>query len=761
MVDRSTGILQNPLPTSHFPEHQLYRRFSFDELQLATNNFDDSSVIGRGGFGKVYEGAIDNGASIVAIKRLNSGSHQGAPEFWTEIELLSRFRHSHLVSLIGYCDECHEMILVYKYMPRGTLDDHLHKIDKSSNAPLSWVQRLKICIGAARGLDYLHTGTGFKDRVIHRDVKSSNILLDEDWAAKISDFGMSKVGPANQSCTHVSTNVKGTFGYLDPVYYSTHQLTRKSDVYSFGVVLFEVMCGRPAVDTRLDDEEQWGLAGWAKHCVRRGKVDQIIDPSLQGKILSDCLMVFVQNAEQCLHNRPKRRATMAEGVVKLESALALQERTYSLMVGEESLNFSETYSVENEVITASSDGPNVQPIEGYIGRKKLVGEGFSVEGEGTVDSSIETGDGGRHAKHVYDDKLLGDASSRQSRTRPPRLPFWKRFRSLFTGSASGNSDGPFLGAYSILKSLRYRFRTISKATLNFSYSHELGDDEFGLIYKGVLPNGQEIAVKRLSEFATQDERDFKDNVLIAAKLHHQNLVRLLGYCIEAAKEFLIYEFMPNASVAQFLSDRVKCPYLDWHKRWKIIGGVARGLLYLHEDSQERTVHRYINAGNVLLDAEMNPKIAFFGLGRSRMLNEAQGTTTTIRPQIGYVAPEYAMHGQYTMKSDVFSFSVLVLEIISGQKTSNLRQSREKGEDLLSDANTSSMRDVVRCIHIGLLCVQEFAADRPSMATVVAMLSTPPLTPPVPSGPACSMYDSIGSELESDSAGSESLVVSED
>ncbi|KAK2992191.1 hypothetical protein RJ640_005678, partial [Escallonia rubra] len=730
-----------PLPSS---EHQLCRRFSFGELQLATNNFDDASVIGRGGFGKVYKGVIDNGASIVAIKRLNSRSHQGAREFWTEIELLSRFRHSHLVPLIGYCDECHEMILVYKYMPRGTLADHLHKFDKSGNAPLSWVLRLKICIGAARGLDYLHTGTGFKDRVIHRDVKSSNILLDEDWAAKISDFGMSKVGPANQSCTHVSTNVKGTFGYLDPVYYSTHQLTRKSDVYSFGVVLFEVLCGRPAVDIRLDDEEQWGLAGWAKHCVKRRKVDQIIDPSLQGKILSDCLMVFVQIAEQCLHNRPKKRPTMAEVVVKLESALALQERTYSLMVEDESANFSEasdneddvSSSVEHEVITASSNGPNVQPIDealglisarsghshvkpakprfirktrpsfyqkawvtlGNLGRKKLVVEGSSVEGEGTADSYVKDGNGDPHARHNHGVTLLGDASSRQSRIKPARLPFTKR---------------------------------------------------------GILPSGQQIAVKRLSRNSVQGKEEFKNEVVLLAKLQHRNLVRFLGFCVEAAERLLIYEFMPNASFDRFLIDPAKRPHLDWHKRWKIIRGVAQGLLYLHEDSQVRIIHRNLKTSNVLLDVDMNPRLSGFGLASE------------------YMAPEYAMHGQYSIKSDVFSFGVLVLKTVSGERNTS-HQSSENAEDLLSYAwkcrqkgaclnlvdpilkfDTSSMQDIVRCIHIGLLCVQELAADRPSMATVLQMLSTPPLTPPVPSGPACSMYDSIGSELESDSAGRES------
>lgn len=148
---------------------QICRLFSLAEIQLATHNFDDKFVIGQGGFGKVYKGIIDNGASTVAIKRLSSMSKQGGSEFWTEIEMLSKFRHCHLLSLIGYCDEWHEMILVYEYMPRGTLADHLHRSGrKGNNSPLSWVQRLRICIGAARGLDYLHTGTSIQQRVTSR-----------------------------------------------------------------------------------------------------------------------------------------------------------------------------------------------------------------------------------------------------------------------------------------------------------------------------------------------------------------------------------------------------------------------------------------------------------------------------------------------------------------------------------------------------------------------------------------------------------------
>ncbi|KAM7485586.1 hypothetical protein LguiA_001595 [Lonicera macranthoides] len=325
--------------STSLPSGQLCRRFSLAEILSATHNFDESLVIGSGGFGKVYKGIIDNEGSTVAIKRLNSTSKQGAAEFWTEIAMLSKYRHSHLVSLLGYCDNYYEMILVYEYMVNGTLADHLYKIVRNggSDSPLTWVQRLKICIGAARGLDYLHTGTGIQHRVIHRDVKSTNILLDENWAAKISDFGMSKVGPANQPCTHVSTHVKGTFGYVDPEYFLTRRLTRKSDVYSFGVVLLEVLCGRPSVDSGLH-EDQRGLARWAQHCIKEGNVERIVDPNIRGIILSNCLSAFVQIADQCLDILPKKRPTMAEVVAWLEFALSLQERRDSMIYDEEIFN---------------------------------------------------------------------------------------------------------------------------------------------------------------------------------------------------------------------------------------------------------------------------------------------------------------------------------------------------------------------------------------------------------------------------------------
>ncbi|KAJ9537984.1 hypothetical protein OSB04_030717 [Centaurea solstitialis] len=302
-----------------FMDEFQHLKIQLEEIKSATNNFADNNQIGRGGFGKVYKGIISHskGRSMAAIKRLDCRYGQGNTEFWREIMMLSRYTHENLISLLGFCDEDGEKILVYEHASHGSLNCHL------SSHTLTWAQRLKICLATTRGLSYLHDPKGTQQRVLHRDIKSSNILLDENWNAKISDFGLSKIGPANQQHTVLVSNVVGTLGYLDPLYMEMGWLTKESDVYSLGVVLFEVLCGRLCFE--YNDGRVEVLTRIWKQSYKQKKIHEVIHQDLLQQMDSVSLERFSDVAYQCLRTSREKRPTMTLVMEKLEIALKCQE----------------------------------------------------------------------------------------------------------------------------------------------------------------------------------------------------------------------------------------------------------------------------------------------------------------------------------------------------------------------------------------------------------------------------------------------------
>ncbi|KAK2421213.1 cysteine-rich receptor protein kinase [Trifolium repens] len=325
-----------------------------------------------------------------------------------------------------------------------------------------------------------------------------------------------------------------------------------------------------------------------------------------------------------------------------------------------------------------------------------------------------------------------------------------------------------------LEPLQFDFAVIEAATNKFSNDNFIGKGGFGEVYKGTLLDGRQIAVKRLSRSSTQGAKEFKNEVLLIAKLQHRNLVTFIGFCLEEQEKILIYEYVPNKGLDHFLFDFQRTKFLSWLERYNIIRGIAHGILYLHEHSRLKVIHRDLKPSNILLDEDMIPKISDFGLARIVELNQDKGSTNRIVGTLGYMSPEYAMLGQFSEKSDVYSFGVMVLEIITGKKNVRSyeslvgdsflsyvwRQWRDKIPLSILDSNikgTYSEYEVIKCIHIGLLCVQQFPDARPTMVTIVSYLNNDFIELPTPQEPAFLFHDQMGAKgIPQDSSSSQSI-----
>ena len=314
----------------HILESPNLKIFTFAELRGACKNFKPETVLGEGGFGKVYKGWIDvnpakgSTAMVVAVKKLNPESVQGMEQWQSEVNFLGRISHPNLVKLLGYCMEDNELLLVYEFMAKGSLENHLFRRG-AIYEPLPWSLRLKILIGAARGLAFLHSS---ERQIIYRDFKASNILLDSHFNPKLSDFGLAKHGPDDGE-SHVTTRVMGTYGYAAPEYVSTGHLYVKSDVYGFGVVLLEMLCGLRALDPSRPSEKL-NLVNWAKPLLSdRRRLTQLMDSRLEGQYHARGAFRAAQLTLKCLAGEPKSRPSMKEVVEALEQIEAMKSKSKS------------------------------------------------------------------------------------------------------------------------------------------------------------------------------------------------------------------------------------------------------------------------------------------------------------------------------------------------------------------------------------------------------------------------------------------------
>ncbi|KAK3226368.1 hypothetical protein Dsin_006230 [Dipteronia sinensis] len=318
----SGSVPQTPRSEGEILQSTKIKNFSYSDLKTVTRNFRPDSVLGEGGFGSVFKGWVDEHSltstrpgtgMVIAVKRLNQEGFQGHKEWLAEINYLGQLSHPNLVKLIGYCLEDEHRLLVYEFMPRGSMDNHLFRRG-SHFQPLSWGIRMKVALGAAKGLAFLHNA---ETTVIYRDFKTSNILLDSSYNAKLSDFGLARDGPTGDK-SHVSTRVMGTYGYAAPEYLATGHLTTKSDIYSFGVVLLEVLSGRRAIDKNRPSGEH-NLVEWAKpYLINKRRIFRVLDPRLEGQYSLPLAQKAATLAHQCLSMEPKFRPDMDEIVKVLE-----------------------------------------------------------------------------------------------------------------------------------------------------------------------------------------------------------------------------------------------------------------------------------------------------------------------------------------------------------------------------------------------------------------------------------------------------------
>ncbi|PWA99295.1 Protein kinase, ATP binding site-containing protein [Artemisia annua] len=532
------------------------RLIPLQEIRSATKNFSKENLIGEGGYGQVYKGQFTERLQncTAAVKRFYSHYSQGKKEFLNELNLISKCDHENIIPFIGYCNEGDEMIIVSKYAINGSLDGHLE--DPNKRLSMTWPQRLTICLGAANAINYLHSDLSEDYDVIHRNIKSGAILLDENLEAKICSFALSIEVSRNQQ--QIYEKAAGTHFYMDPTYHESGILKKDADVYSFGVVMFELLSGTLAYyKIKIGDDKPLPLINMVRRYYNIDGLDKLIDSQIRYQTDRRSLDTFIETAYRCISYNLNDRPSMVRIVKRITEALDIHN----------------------------------------------------------------------HAA----------ASTITIRSHP----------------------------HQNLEHLLIPLEEIRLATSDFSDENWIGGGGFGKVYKGRWEN-RTAAFKRYRQKEKYGETEFRNELQMMPKLHHENIIRLIGYCNEGDEMIIVYDYAVNGSLECYLEEKSKRGRLTWAHRLRICIGAARGLKHLQASHGEDKilVHRDFKSGNILLDDNMEPLISDLGLSIVVDRNKGQVYDLTAGTNF-YMDPIYRESGIIKSETDVYSLGVMLFEMLSG------------------------------------------------------------------------------------------------
>ncbi|KAD7478055.1 hypothetical protein R6Q59_026438 [Mikania micrantha] len=708
------------------------KMFTYSELYIATKGFSRDQILGSGGFGRVFRAVLPSDGTVAAVKCLTETGERFEKSFAAELVAVAHLRHRNLVPLRGWCVHDDQLLLVYDYMPNRSLDRLLFPRVGSKQTevaealvapapPLSWERRMKIVKGLAAALFYLHEQ--LEAQIIHRDVKTSNVMLDSNFNARLGDFGLARwmeheLGYDTRSSSTSNnslrladtTGIGGTIGYLPPESFQKRAAaTAKSDVFSFGIVLLEIASGRRAVDLTLPDDQIILLDR-----VRKLSDEKIVLQASDSRLADGSynfheMKQLIHLGLLCTLHDPQTRPNMRWIIEALSGGIC------TTLPDLPSFKSHPPYiSVSRSTTTTGNTEATTTTITASFGFVSSSSTAYATANEESL--------------YITAEKEHGDNSGGGT-------------TAIATAQLSRRQLNPFL---MVEPPREITYKEIISATENFSDSNRLSEVDFGTAYYGVLDN-HDIIVKRLGMKTCPALRfRFANELTNLGRLRHRNLIQLRGWCTEQGEMLVVYDYSANRLLGQLLShhNHRKSNFLQWNHRYNIVKSLACAIRYLHEEWEEQVIHRNITSSAIYIDSDMNPRLGSFALAEFLTRNEhghhvVIDKKVCVRGIFGYMAPEYMENGEATPMADVYSFGVVMLEVVTGRMAVDFRrpevllvkkihefESRKGSYEELVDPRLDGeydRKELQRVVKLAMACTQSDPNSRPTMTRIVSIL----------------------------------------